>query len=190
LYQGLEIQELQSLLGTVFSLPSSSTVVGFSTEGGLVVPASLACRNPEVIPLSNSMLLVSETAAAASTNHASQPTRIADAPSPQNSGLTSQKSLPPFPSSSSQLNDREQILQVLTRLLVDDQLTSNQASVLQVQPNLKNRRFCSVYALFHLFPLSSFKFAHLYLIMLYLFFSLRSCAFHRVGFFLLLTQLQ
>jgi len=95
----------------------------------------LACRNPEVIPLSNSTLLVSETGAGASANHASQPARGADTPSHShyNSGLTSQKSIPPFPSSSSQLNDRKQILQVLTRLLVDDQLTSSQASVLQVQ---------------------------------------------------------
>jgi hypothetical protein len=59
LMEGLETEEVSSLLKTVFGI--NGNIVGIMAEKGLVIPISLVCRVPQVIPHSTCKILVART---------------------------------------------------------------------------------------------------------------------------------
>lgn len=83
LIEGLDSEELVSLLKTVFNIDGQ--VVGLLAEKGLVLPLSLVCKSPQIIPNSVCKILVSggspETTAAPSRveNVSSQRSEVSEA---------------------------------------------------------------------------------------------------------------
>jgi hypothetical protein len=73
--EGLELEEVSNLLKTVFGI--NGNIVGIMAEKGLVIPISLVCKSPQVIPNSTCKILVakaneSDKLRAASNSHSRQ----------------------------------------------------------------------------------------------------------------------
>jgi hypothetical protein len=61
LFDGLDSNELKNLLQTIFSLSSKSSIAGLLSGDGLVIPITLACRSPQIVPSEGCELLVNES---------------------------------------------------------------------------------------------------------------------------------
>eukprot|EP01033_Poteriospumella_lacustris_P012103 gene12103-8652_t len=59
LIEGLEAEEVTALLKTVFGI--SGNIVGIMAEKGLVIPISLVCRSPQIIPNTTCKILVAKS---------------------------------------------------------------------------------------------------------------------------------
>ena len=70
LIEGLQTDELVGLLKTVFNIQGQ--VVGLMAEKGLVLPISLVCRSPQLIPNSVCKILVNGGVPESNANVSSQ----------------------------------------------------------------------------------------------------------------------
>jgi len=133
LYAGLEPSELNSLLSAIFSLPPGQQVVGITTDSGLAIPTSLACRNPDVVPLTKSTLIVSDASP-----------RVDALPPPPPSAqvaprLAATQSALAAPGSASSLQPSAntlEIFDVISRFASNKLVTSRQESILKVKCSL------------------------------------------------------